>query len=219
MKRFILDKLNAFLSVLGLRNNIEEPYLPPFKPVLPDSKVVAWLLSGVEAEYMYGSREKMPGLCPACHNTVEKLPDLDYYVPRTNHFQETYDGFVIVSEKFRMFCKVQHFNNVRFIPLRSPGGFYILETDDILEVNEEYSDMPYDGEQCPVCGTYEWHGLRMIYSKNDLSDDDNFLKRPSGMFGPDWRKHYSFVVGKKTATLMKKFGLRGIYFHEVYYHA
>jgi hypothetical protein len=214
---FFRNILRSFLALFNLKL-YEKPYNPPFKPVMPESKVVAWWLTGVDADCMYQSRDEVPGLCPACKNVVDKIPNLDYYVTRTNHLQETYDGFTIVSEKFKMFCKVQHFDNVIFIPLRTPGGFYVMEPNDIFEVNKEYSDMPHDGDLCPVCGTYEWHGNRMIYSKEDFDDDANFIKRLDGLYGSSWKKFHVIIVGKKTAKLMKQFGLRGIYFHEVYYH-
>lgn len=210
--------ITNFLKHIGLIKERKEPYCPPFKPVMPNSKVVAWQINGVDADYMYGYRDITPGLCPICKNTVEKIPNLDYYVPRTNHFQVTYDGFVIVSEKFRMFCKVQHFDNITFTPLLHPGGFYVITPNDIFEVNKEYSDMPVDGEWCPACGSREWHGFRMAYSKTDIDENENFIKRLDGFYGSDYRKSYVIIVGMKTKKLMKEFGLRGIYFHEVYYH-
>jgi uncharacterized protein YrzB (UPF0473 family) len=56
------------------------------------------------------------------------------------------------------------------------------------------------------------------YSKRDIDENENFIKRLDGFYGNDWRKGYVLVVGMKTMKLMKEFGLRGIYFHEVYYH-
>ena len=63
-------------------------------------KLVAKIAMGHDIAHMY-SNENRPGTCPICHNTIEKVPDPLYKVPKKKgDMFYTYDGFCIVSENY-----------------------------------------------------------------------------------------------------------------------
>ena len=45
----------------------------------------------------------------------------------------TYDGFIIVSEKFKQFCEREGYAGLEFIVLPNASGFYWFKVDNILE--------------------------------------------------------------------------------------
>ena len=56
--------------------------------------------------FMYETNN-FPGLCPYCHNTLQKIPNLEFKTRTRKDIVCTYDGFYIVSEKFKSFCDEQ----------------------------------------------------------------------------------------------------------------
>lgn len=71
--------LKHLLKLFGLVGNKKEsePVKKVYKP-LPKGKVIAKMLGGYDAEFMYGDGVGDPGLCPVCHNVLRKIPNLDY---------------------------------------------------------------------------------------------------------------------------------------------
>ena len=66
----------------------------------------------------------MPGVCPYCHSKFKSVPDLDYRLrKRKLDAYYTYDGFLIVSEKFKSFCEINKYKNLEFKKLNH-NGFY-----------------------------------------------------------------------------------------------
>ena len=45
----------------------------------PVGVVVAKTIEPYDIDHMYDDPDKMPGLCPVCHYTIEKIPNLDYH--------------------------------------------------------------------------------------------------------------------------------------------
>ena len=85
-------------------NNEHHLNVPEIRDVF---KVVAKELSAYDAEFMYTGWDNMPGVCPYCHSKFKSVPDLDYRLrKRKLDAYYTYDGFLIVSEKFKSFCEI-----------------------------------------------------------------------------------------------------------------
>ena len=93
--------------------------------------VVAKTISVPDIEYMYDN-ENRPGTCPVCHNTLEKIPDIHYKVAKKKaDILLTYDGYYIVTEKFKAFCKENKYSNVCFTKLTDSTGYYFFMPQDI----------------------------------------------------------------------------------------
>lgn len=89
-------------------------------------KLVAKIAMGHDIAHMY-SNENRPGTCPICHNTIEKVPDPLYKVPKKKgDMFYTYDGFCIVSENFKSFCDERVYPHLTFVALTKSMGYYFL---------------------------------------------------------------------------------------------
>ena len=97
--------LKRLLKLFGLESKQEkEPVRKVQKRVKLKGKVIAKELIGHDAEYMYHSVSEDPGVCPVCHTALEKIPNLDYRMhKKKGDVFYTYDGFCIVTEKFKSF--------------------------------------------------------------------------------------------------------------------
>lgn len=197
--------------------------------------VVAKEIHPEEWGFMYESSKLIPGQCPLCHNTLEKIPNVDFVIrKRRGCIYSTYDGFTVVNQRFKDFCEAQKFDNLTFTPLVKSKGWYFFWVNEIFQVDEKryevrhanYNKGPYkrkgimEGDDpCPRCGEYDWNGAgSLVYSKTRLLDSENFIRRLPELFGDFNVKFPTIIIGKKTEELLKNNGLAtGMYFDDVYY--
>lgn len=152
--------------------------------------------------------DDFPGLCPYCHNTIEKVPNLEFRTRTRKDIVCTDDGFYIVSERFKFFCEEQGFNDLTFFPLKKSPGHYYFEPQTMFPVDEENTIFEHSGEPCSHCGKYRWFGgPHTIYSKYELTEDDNFIQRSKEFSGDKCRKFFLIIIGLKTEKLMKEYGI------------
>jgi hypothetical protein len=178
---------------------------------------VAKIIFGSDLDYMYDN-ESRPGLCPVCHNTIKKIPDLMYRVTkRKPDLMHTYDGFCIVSEKFKGFCIEREYPNLTFIALVKSKGFYYFEPHDIYGLDYARRKVQFITKR-DCCGNYdEVIGATPGYKSKDFDIGTNdFVCRAEYFFGSHGRKGPLIIIGLETVKAMKEYGLRGIYFDDIY---
>lgn len=124
----------------------------------PDGIVVAKILIPYQIKHMYHDPKNMPGLCPVCHCTVEKIPNLDYYTSTDKDFAITYDGFYIVRDRFKLFCEKRGYEGLRFVPLKKSLRHFYFMPEEIFPLDKETTVTMHQGEPCSVCGNYFWTG-------------------------------------------------------------
>ena len=112
-KKFTLDNIIDTLERITPR---KETQSWPIVISDPDGIVVAKEVLCYDIKHMYRKPLEMPGLCPVCHCTVEKIPNLDYYTSTDKDIAITYDGFYIVRDRFKLFCEKRGYEGLRFIP-------------------------------------------------------------------------------------------------------
>jgi hypothetical protein len=181
--------------------------------------VVAKRLSVNDAdEYMYEDNRHRIDCCPTCHNTLSKIPNKDAEISiKRWDIACTYDGYIVVSDKFRLFCKHRHYPDLTFSPLPKSNGLYFFEPKGIFELDyEQYGTKYINKRDC--CGTYdEIIGPPVIKSKDFLVNKSNdFIMKAKYYFGSYEKKGVVIIVGTETANIMKAAGLKGIYFHDIY---
>ena len=111
-KKFTLDNIIDTLERITPR---KETQSWPIVISDPDGIVVAKILAPYDIKHMYRDPKNMPGLCPVCHCTVEKIPNLDYYTSTDKDIAITYDGFYIVRDRFKLFCEKRGYEGLRFV--------------------------------------------------------------------------------------------------------
>lgn len=183
-----------------------------------NGKVVAFSLSCSDLDYMYPDMKSMPGVCPVCHCTLEKIPDLAFRVSMQRDIGCTYDGFQIVSDRFKQFCEEQKYSGLEFLALPNSPGFYVLRVLDNFCADKNQTTIQYSGKH-DCCGHSDWLGRVNLVCHEDLSPDANFIQSFLYLCGDDCRKFSLLVVGVETAKRMRAYGLKGMSFHrDVYYY-
>jgi hypothetical protein len=96
-----------------------------------------------------------PATCPTCGRKT----DPDYVNPkfrakrRTWDISATYDGYKIVSERFREFCLKHGWEGMTFVPLPSDTDFFVLRLSNILPFDTKRSGTRFE-DPCPTCSAF-----------------------------------------------------------------
>ena len=210
--------LKRLLRLFGLESKQEkEPVEKVQKRVKLKGKIVANKLIGRDAEFMYRGHDDEPGLCPVCHNTLKKIPDLGYCMQKKKgDLFCTYDDFYIVTEKFRRFCNDNGYEGLSFVPLPKSPGYYYFEAYNIFKLDTAVTKFTNKRE---CCGSYDEIILPSCYkAKSQYICTDDFICRSEYSYGSFNRKSPDIIVGTKTVGKMRQFGLSGIYFENVREH-
>ena len=173
--------------------------------------IVAKIICGPDADDMYNSHkgEKDPGLCKKCKTRLEMIPNPNYRVRiKGRDFQNTYDGYYIVSERFKSFCEQNNYPNLSFTQTKTKG-YYTFLPQKIYQTSSDigitYSHL---NECCDLYShVYVSHRL-YVRDKNFIQEEDDFIARTEILYGDNSYKHYMIVIGNKTYVKMKEFGLK-----------
>lgn len=77
---------------------------------------------------------------------------------------ETEDGFYIVTEKFKIFCEANKYENLKFTPLPKSPGYYFFEAETIFKTDPVKSWFEY-GKKQECCKQYDWIVKGHAYGK------------------------------------------------------
>lgn len=157
-------------------------------------------------------KEYHVGLCPVCGNTLEQIPDPLYQLPkkRRGDIYFTYDGFCVVSEKFKQFCDMKEYPNLTFVKLVNTYGYYYFMPNDIFEIDYIRSKTRFSNKRT-CCGSWDgiW-GLAKYKDANYVLTTNDFIRRGQLLRGSQGRKSPDIIVGLKTYEDMMNYGLMGI---------
>lgn len=129
-------------------------------------------------------------------------------------YSATYDGFTIVSERFKQFCINEKYNSLEFIPLLSSPNFYWFKIHNVIEFDIEARKTRFIGYN-KVCNGYkEVIGANPACLKNNVILGDGFF-RSDIFFASDASKHPLEMVGSFTKEKIKVAGFKGIYFQKI----
>lgn len=183
-----------------------------------EGKLVAHVIYGYDINHMYEDSKTRPGTCPVCHNTMEKIPDLIYKISRRKgDMFYTYDGFSIVSERFKCFCDERGYPDLTFVALTKSKGFYFFMPQRIYKLDYIRRKVEFiDKRDC--CGCYdEVIGATPAYKDPDFFMESNdFICRSEWDFGSYGQKSPLIIAGLDTVSAMKAYGLKGMYYDKVY---
>ena len=122
--------------------------------------IIGYRISGYDNNsYMTGCCDRLfpeAGDVPKCekcgYRTDYRYTDKNFVLKRkTMDFSSTYDRVMIVSLKFKEFCKRYGYENLVFVELpKSPNFFHFYIEGNILEFNARQKD-----KFCDACGQYK----------------------------------------------------------------
>ena len=214
------------MDILSIIKRVIDPFGVEKKNLTPArrvkrkvwGKVVAKSLNGYTCGYTaYKHEEDRHDCCPICHNTIFPTPPTDFvFRKRTGDYWCTYDGFKIVSEKFKQFCELHKYPNLTFTPIRKSSGYYFFMTNEIIKMDYDRSGVKLlNKREC--CDNYDVVlGNLEFRAKDETVHVKDFIARAELFMGSGNRKTPLICVGLETAKLMKEYGLTEIYFRDVY---
>jgi hypothetical protein len=135
-----------------------------------------------------------PATCPKCGRKTNP----NYINPKFRarkrkwDMSGTYDGYTIVSKRFRDFCKRSKWKGMNFVPLPADKGFFVLRLLLILAFDAKRRKTRFD-DPCPACGAFY----------NVIGSDPAFLagiKQP--IMDGFYRSDLEFASGPEQAPLI-----------------
>lgn len=210
------------LLKLFKRENKSRSFAEPKIDISPIGHVVAYSLwGGVDLEFMYGHNSDLKSklkTCDYCNDILAKFPNTDFLPnKRFFNFGCTYDGYHIVSHKFKCLCDSLDIKDVEFLELTRSDGFYYINPLQTYWLDEKASQIKHIGEPCPHCGGYLWTGCpNALFSINGNEIKDHFLRKTNIKFGDRFRQAPLIIIDVDTAKEFKRQNIKGIRFEPVY---
>jgi hypothetical protein len=96
-----------------------------------------------------------PATCPTCgRKTDPEFVNLKYKAKRrTWDIGATYDGYDIVSKRFREFCRKQRWEGMTFLPLPADKEFFVLRLSKILAFDSKRCGTRFE-DRYPKCKAF-----------------------------------------------------------------
>ena len=131
---------------------------------------------------------------------------------RTNDISYTYDGYCIVSLKFKEACERAHLKGVQFTKLPGDKEYFHLKSNCIIEFDTASRKTRFENK-CELCGNYESIvGATPAFIKGDLESD---ICRTDIMFGSGNTKHPMILISEKVKEVFEREKLNGVLAEEV----
>ena len=173
--------------------------------------MVAKIICGPDADDMYNfyKGEKDPGLCEKCKTRLEMIPNPNYRVRiKGRDFQNTYDGYYIVSNCFKNFCEKNNYPNLSFTQTKTKG-YYTFLPQKIYQTSSDIGITYSHLNKCCNLYSHVYVSHRLyVRDKGFIQEGDDFIARTEILYGDNSYKHYMIVIGNKTYVKMKEFGLK-----------
>ena len=202
---------------------------------------IAYLLSGLDNDsYMLGEETRKataeerkffdwrfvkdgkqhPATCPKCGRKIDPAyidPSFKLSKKRLD-IGSTYDGYTIVSDKFKAFCESHEVKGIEFAVLPSQPHHYRFVAHSILDIDTAKSQGLRVFYHCDLCdnyaGVFGTGGLRFEGVDSPVIQG---IFRSDLEFGQAHEQAPLIVVGIELAAAMKVAGLRGLSFEKVEY--
>jgi hypothetical protein len=147
-----------------------------------------------------------PATCPTCGRKT----DPSYVNPkfkakrRTWDIGATYDGYTIVSKRFREFCRKHGCQGMTFVPLPADKDFFVLRLSKVLPFDSERRKTRFE-DCCPACGAfYNVIGADPVYLRGVTAPITEGFFRSDLEFASGPEQHPLILVGVGTAEKLRK---------------
>lgn len=194
-----------------------------------ETMVVAKRLGGGDNNsFMYNP--VYPNCCDSCHFATKQEVNPDFRLARQRYDDSyinlrpvrkqydvsyTYDKYLIVSERFKLFCDEKSYQNAVFHSIPQEPDFYFLESSKIIPL--DYMRRKVDFHNlCAKCNRYEWViSARPSYVQSGFVLEENTFYRSEYDFGDRNRKSPLIIVSLQMAKEMSAQKFKGIFFDNV----
>ncbi|MDR0404427.1 MAG: hypothetical protein LBH37_01320 [Oscillospiraceae bacterium] len=171
-----------------------------------------------------------PHCCDSCHYATKQEVNPDFRLARQRYdvscinlhparkqydVSYTWDGYLIVSKRFKQFCEEKSYQNAVFHSIPQEPDFYFLESSKIIPL--DYARRPVEFiDLCKVCNRYaEVIGMSKNFVQQGFFMEENTFYRTEYDFGSHNRKSPLIIVSLQMAKEMAAQKFKGLYFDDV----
>src|SRR5262245_49189494 len=158
---------------------------------------------------------------PATCATCGRKTDPSYVNPefkakkRAWDISETYDGYRIVSKRFRDFCRTEGWAGLEFVVLPADNSFFVLRLSLVLPFDSQRRGTRFE-QPCPSCGEfYDVIGATPAYLRGITGPIRDGFFRSDLEFASGPEQSPLIFVGIDTAKLLEKQGFQKFYLKPV----
>jgi hypothetical protein len=146
-----------------------------------------------------------PATCPTCGRKT----DPEYVNPefkakrRTWDISATYDGYCLVSNRFREFCQTQGWEGMTFSSLPADKDFFVLRLANVLPFDAKRRKTRFE-DPCPTCGGfYNVIGATPVFLCGVTEPIHEGFFRSDLEFASGPEQHPLILVGVDTAEKLR----------------
>lgn len=183
-------------------------------------KIIAYAMSAKDAEGYYFEDAPASIFCSSCtscirNNYIPKSVNIKYFNLDGSY---TYDGQLIVSQKFKSWYMENGFKDSDFYCVDKEKHLFSFKPNSTLIFDVVKREVVFD-EYCQTCHQYEEiAGANPVFLENvDNEILDGFF-RTDVEFGSGREKSPIIILGTKTYKNLKKAKLTGFEFDPVYFY-
>lgn len=147
-----------------------------------------------------------PATCATCgRKTDSEFVDPKYKAKRRRwDVGGTYDGYVVVSKRFREFCRKQRWKGMSFLPIPGDTDFFVLRLSNVLTFDSKRRKTRFE-DPCPTCGEfYNVIGANPVYLCGVTQPIEEGFFRSDLEFASGPEQHPLILVGIGTADKLRK---------------
>lgn len=179
--------------------------------------VVAKAISAYDNHsYMYEPNESQDG-CSSCGIRWSQSINLKFKLKRKNYdISYTYDGYCIVSSKFKEFCTMQDYNGLDFQPLPNNSTFFWFTCDNLVNLDIIRRKV-VQKNYCNKCQRfYDVAGSTPAFLQKEYNISKKTIYKSDVEFGHGSFRSTIFIVNLEVFQDLKNEKFRGLYFHEIF---
>ena len=157
---------------------------------------------------------------PATCGTCGRKTDPNYVNPSFSpkkrwDISATYDGYCIVSCRFRDFCLIRRWQGMTFVRLPADMGFFVLRLSSVLRFDAERRRTRFE-HKCPTCGAYySVIGADPTFLRDVTEPIKEGFFRSDLEFGSGPTQHPLILLGIDTAEKLRRERFQNYYLREV----
>ncbi|CAA0235577.1 hypothetical protein [Tenacibaculum maritimum] len=172
------------------------------------------LLVGTDAnpEHMFPDRDFFDK-CTICNTPRNREINPRFKLgEKRADIMHTYDGYTIVSERFKKFCEFNNYKGLSFEKLPNNENFYSFTSTNIVALDTVRRKIHFS-EYCKSCNRYaSIAGADPAFAKDSNLNLEDGIYRSDIEFGYAYEQHPIFIISLNTYKKMKKEKFKGIYF-------
>jgi len=160
--------------------------------------------------------ENMPGLetCLSCGFKIDfTYINKDFNLrKKVNDLSFTYDGYCIVSLKFKEACNRHNIAGADFIALPKENGYFFFRPNRIIEFDHQKRKTRFEN-MCEECGNYESvTGNKPAYIKGNLTAG---FFRTDILFGSGNEKSPLIIVSEQIKYILEQEKIKGVIYAKI----